>query len=376
MNKFLINASNLHTGGGVQVAASFIAKVIFLKKNKKNIFFLLSKEVYEALIELSKKNKISINYKIIKSQRFYLPFFKTNNYFNNFKSVFTIFGPFYFWNIPCKKIVGFAQPWIIYPENECYAMLSVFERVKTRLKYWIQGLFFKSSDVIIVELESIKKKLISTLGIQSTRIHVIRNCVSSIYFNKSKWQSLNVPIFKGFLRIGYLGANYFHKNTAIFYEIAKKLKNLYGIKVFFYVTFTEKEWGRCTQELKDVCINLGPLQITQCPSFYKVMDAMILPSLLECFSIMPFETMVMKKPLFVSDRSFNREICGSHAHYFDPLSPESAAKIIYKVFTGSCSKTKALGLARKHAMKFSNDKERTERYFALLTKNKKNINYT
>jgi len=162
-----------------------------------------------------------------------------------------------------------------------------------------------------------------------------------------------------------------HKNTAIFYEIAKKLKKLYGIKVIFYVTFLEQEWANCTSEFKNVCINLGQLKPAQCPFFYKAMDAMILPSLLECFSIMPFETMVMKKPLFVSDRSFNREICGSHAYYFDPLSPESAAKIIHKVFTGSRSKNKALLLAQKHAIKFSNDKERTEKYLALLTENTK-----
>jgi hypothetical protein len=32
MNKFLINATNLHVGGGVQVATSFIEELLLKKK--------------------------------------------------------------------------------------------------------------------------------------------------------------------------------------------------------------------------------------------------------------------------------------------------------------------------------------------------------
>jgi glycosyltransferase involved in cell wall biosynthesis len=373
MNKFLINATNLHFGGGVQVATSFIEELLLIKKKKilKNISIFLSKEVNKSFVSTKKKNKTFLELKIKNTYGFSLIFKKLNRCFDFYNTVFTIYGPLYCWGKSFKSIVGFAQPWIIYPENECYKLLSLIEKIKTRLKYKIQGLFFKRADVIIVELESVKKKLISVLGIEPNRIHVIHSCVSSVYFNKSKWQSLNIPTFKGYLRIGYLGANYFHKNTEIFYEISKKLKNLYGIKAVFYVTFTEQEWANCTSKLKTVCINLGQLKPAQCPSFYKAMDGMILPSLLECFSIMPLETMVMKKPLFVSDRIFNREICGSHAHYFNPLSPVSAAKIISTVFNENGPKLKELRLARKHAIKFGNAKQRAKKYLELLTENKK-----
>jgi len=101
------------------------------------------------------------------------------------------------------------------------------------------------------------------------------------------------------------------------------------------------------------------------------MNGMIFPSLLECFSVMPLESMIMKKPLFVSDRIFNRETCGSHAHYFDPLSPASAAKIISTVFNERTPKLKELRLARKHAIKFSNAKDRAKKYLTLLTSDTK-----
>ena len=373
MNKFLINATNLHAGGGVQVATSFIEELLLIKKKEtlKNISIFLSNEVNKSFFSTNKKSKIFLKYKIKNSYGLSIFLYKLTRYFNFYNRVFTIYGPLYCWSKSFKSIVGFAQPWIIYPENECYKMLSLVERIKTRLKYKIQGLFFKRADVIIVELESVKKKLISVLGIQPNRIYVIHSCVSSVYFNKSFWKLINIPHHKGYLRLGYLGRNYFHKNTSIFIEVAKKLINLYGIKVFFYVTFTKEEWANCTSEFKNVCINVGPLKPAQCPHFYKAMNGMIFPSLLECFSVMPLESMIMEKPLFVSDRIFNREICGPHAHYFDPLSPVSAAKIISTVFNENRLKLKELRLARKHAIKFSNAKERAKKYLTLLTSDNK-----
>lgn len=75
----------------------------------------------------------------------------------------------------------------------------------------------------------------------------------------------------------------------------------------------------------------------------------------------------MEKPLFVSDRPFNRDICQEHAHYFDPLSPESAVNAIAEVFAGSGPDKEALRSARAHAVAFSSPRSRAEKYLALLT---------
>lgn len=74
----------------------------------------------------------------------------------------------------------------------------------------------------------------------------------------------------------------------------------------------------------------------------------------------------MEKPLFASDRSFNRDVCNEHAHYFDPLSPVSAAEEIARVFSKGGPEKDALRAARDHAINFSSPKERAEKYLALL----------
>jgi glycosyltransferase involved in cell wall biosynthesis len=370
MKKNLINATNLHYGGGVQVAVSFINEIISNKQNKdlKNISIYLSNKVNNSLLNSNKKAKIFFKCLVHDIYGLNLRSLKFYKSLSEFNTVFTIFGPLYKIYTPFKSVVGFAQPWIIYPKNDCYKMLPFFLKIKMRLKYYIQSIFFKRADVIVVELEHVKKRLEKTLNISANRICVVHNCVSSIYYEKKLWQTVDVPNFNGYLRLGYLGRNYLHKNTSIFPKIAKELNKTYNMKVLFYVTFSEQEWKSCSIEFKEVSVNVGELKIAQCPHFYKSMDAMIFPSLLECFSSMPLETMFMKKPLFASDRVFNREICGSFANYFDPLSPIDAANKISNIFLNKYPKHEDLHKAQEHAINFSSPKKRAEKYLNLISR--------
>ena len=68
------------------------------------------------------------------------------------------------------------------------------------------------------------------------------------------------------------------------------------------------------------------------------MDAIIFPSLLECFSATPLEAMAMEKPFFASDREFIRDVCSDYALYFDPEDPISAANVINDYLENSYGK--------------------------------------
>lgn len=362
----LINSSNLHSGGGVQVAASFIAEISAMDW-PPGLALFVSDEVQRNLDASECRIPASLPHSVENSYGFN-PFRLTGkSRMDRFDTVFTIFGPLYRWSVPFRNIVGFAQPWIIYPNNECYAMLPFWERLKMRLKFKIQSWFFRRADVLIVELEHVKQGLIRELGFPAERIYIVHNCLSSIYHQENLWQDVNVPDTECDLRLGFLGRNYLHKNTAIFPQISTVLEKKYGIKAKFFVTFTEVEWQACSPEFRAACVNLGPLTVAQCPNFYRAMDAIVFPSLLECFSATPLETMAMERPLIASDRPFNRDVCGPHAYYFDPLDPESAAAQIADVFGGGGPDREALRAARDHAISFSNPRERAEKYLALIT---------
>jgi glycosyltransferase involved in cell wall biosynthesis len=364
--KRLINASNLHAGGGVQVASSAIGELTAMENLPSEMAIWTSTAVDDNFQKLSSDLAALPGYESVNTHGMNLLGSHLGRRMQTFAAVFTIFGPLYVWRLSGVNITGFAQPWIIYPDNECYAFLPFVHRLKTRLKYWVQGLFFKRADVLVVELEHVKQGLIRVLGIPENRIHVVHNCISSIYLDESMWQPVDVPTSVECLRLGFLGRNYLHKNTSIFPAIVAELEQRYSLMARIYVTFTEQEWAECTPIFRAVCINVGPLAVSQCPRFYEVLDAVVFPSLLECFSATPLEAMAMEKPLFASDRPFNRDICGAHAHYFDPLDPVSAAAAIARVFAGPGPNASALRVAREHAINFSSPKERAEKYLALL----------
>lgn len=365
----LINASNLHTGGGVQVAASVISEAARDRDQARGLMVVASSEVDANLSAVNCDTSAFGTYLVgdVRGMKRTPP--DVALALEQAGAAFTIFGPLYRWRRPYRSIVGFAQPWIIYPRNECYRRLELLDRIKTRLKFWIHGQYFKRADILVVELEHVKEGIVRELGFPADRIHVVHNCLSSLYADAHLWQDVSLPPRAGSeLALGFVGRNYMHKNTEIFPEIAAILRQTHGIAARFYVTFTDEEWAACSPDFRAACVNVGPLTVAQCPSFYKALDGVVFPSLLECFSATPLEAMAMEKPLFASDRPFNRDVCQDHAHYFDPLSPASAAAAIAGVFGGAGPDGTALQAAREHAFGFSNARERARKYLDLLTR--------
>lgn len=367
----LVNTTNLHVGGGVQVATSFASEVLAMEDLPQRPVFLLSGEVARNLAAQRLDPARLAGLEVMDARSLGFGSRSARRRMDKAQAVFTVFGPLYRLRPRFRSIVGFAQPWIIYPRNECFAMLPPLQRWMTRLKYRIQGWFFRRADVLVVELEHVRQGLVRELGIPIERIHVVHNCLSRVFLEPDLWQPAPMPPapmpqMECDLRLGFLGRNYLHKNTGIFPAIVAALARDHGIRARFHVTFTPEEWRAATPEFRAACVNVGPLTIAQCPSFYRGVDAVVFPSLLECFSATPLEAMAMERPLFASDRPFNRDVCGPHARYFDPLSPESAARALAGAFAQGAPDPDGLRRARAHAIGFSNPADRAKHYLSLL----------
>ena len=89
-----------------------------------------------------------------------------------------------------------------------------------------------------------------------------------------------------------MGRNYQQEHVN-FPVLIETLRREYDIRASMQVTFTDEECAACDETFRAAVSNAGSLSVAQCPSFYRSMDAVILPSLLECFSATPLEAMVM-----------------------------------------------------------------------------------
>lgn len=330
---FLLYAANLHVGGGVQVATSVIDQISLSPNVASQIRLIVSSEVDSNLKAIKTRIDRFRCYVVENHFGFSAIFKSMRPMLGDAQAIFIVFGPLYQLRLGIPSIVGFAQPWLIYPNNEIYSEMPLLVKIKTRLKYALQSFFFRQAEMLVVELEHVRLGLVRSGIAKRNRICVVRNCLSSLYRNPDRWhQSPNLGSVKG-LKLGFLGRNYPHKNTAIFPKLREALLRRHNLAATIYVTFSSDEWGACTPEFRSSVVNVGPLVVAQCPSFYQQLDGVLFPSLLECFSATPLEAMAMKRPLFASDRPFNRDICEEHAFYFDPLNPDSAADAVAACFS-------------------------------------------
>lgn len=363
--KLIVFASNLHYGGGVQVATSTILDLSKNEEIAKNIHVYVSSKINSNLIETDFKSRNFYKYEILDSFGIF-SIFQNNKILNNEYNVFfVIFGPFYSIKKPKNLIQGFANPWIINPQNDIFKSYNYIKKIVIKIKLEIQKYFFRRSSVLFVEDQSIKEDLIKLLHFDVERIKVIPNNISEIYFNSHLWQKIkfNFNPFINRIKIGYIGRNYPHKNTKILPYVKTILNNKYAMECEFFVTFSDKEWNNSSDFFKNNINNLGELTLSECPDFYLNMDAIIFPTLLECFSVTPLETFFMEKPLFASDRDFIKNICKDFPIYFNPLNPEEIAKTIYLFFNLKNCISNNIKLQKDFILNYTNSYNRTFEYY-------------
>lgn len=364
--RVLINTGNIHAGGALQVAISFLTEMINSDVAYENVTFLISSKIASEINpDVVTNSKFPI---IVKDFYGFNCFFSVLNLIqSNYDVVFTLFGPKYTYFKANIDIVGFAQPWIIDFANPICNELSFSDRLRLRIKYKIQEFFFKRSDHIVVELEHVKESLLNVLKVNSDKVSVVYNTLSGLYLNKDSWYNLNFDVDTDYYSIGLISRAYPHKNIKILPEVSKVLRDFYNLKVKFYLTLTEDEWSSYKNDFGEFGVSVGPLTVYQCPSFYNKMDAIIFPSLLECFSATPLEALFMQKPLFASDRGFVRDVCKEYAIYFDPLDPNSIASSIAS-FINSGYQSIDTALAKNYILNFSSSKGRCDSYVNIIKK--------
>ncbi|KGJ94229.1 glycosyltransferase [Thalassotalea sp. ND16A] len=367
--KLLINAANLHFGGAVQVATSFIQELIEIiidTPKDYEINVVVSSEVDLNLRKLDLKLSSLNSYVVHDIYGLKAAFIMNKNLFQKFDVSFSVFGPNYF-NMKSKySICGFAQPWIIYPNNSVYGNLSIIDKIKTKLKFWVQWYFYKKNNVLIVELPHVKTSLIDKKGFNPNSVAVVENCFSSIYDKSELWDEIKWPIDNTNFTLGFIGRAYPHKNLIVLNEVNKILLKKYNLNLNFIFTLEESEFNELGFNHQRNFYTCGTITTSQCPNFYKKIDGLIFPSLLECFSATPVEAMKMKVPVFASERPFIRDCCDAHAIYFDPLSPDSIAELIYKNHNKDLDLTKMAGKAYEHVNHLPTAKDRAKKYLNLI----------
>ncbi|GAB3289833.1 glycosyltransferase [Pseudidiomarina andamanensis] len=355
----------------MQVATSFLRELsdIECAFSDNEVIIYVSSEVAENLGDTV--HQLKQNFDVQEFDVFGLAAFspKIRKKYHNFDLIFSLFGPDYLPMIGAKKVIGFAQPWILYNNSDAYQSLGLLSALKSKMTFWLKKQLFKGADAYVVELEHVKERMLSKNIGHENNIHIAYNTISGNY-REMKEQKLQLAektseVFK----LGIISRNYSHKNLSILPEVKLILEERYHQKIEFYVTFKKEEFHGESSIFQNQVVNLGPKKVDECIDTYLEFDGVFFPSLLECFSATPLEAMATGRALFASDRPFNRNVCGEHAYYFDPLSPEDAARVIDDYIENKWRRDLEERLAaREHAINFSNPRDRALKYIEVINK--------
>lgn len=371
--KIIIDNSNLFAGGGLQVAASFLRDLKTLNRSDEfhiiqsiNSKTVISDELFPEnfiFYNLGKTEETSKSKRIIKVKQI-------ENDINP-DCIFTLFGPSYH-KSKFPKIVGFAIPYIIYPNSPFFKKISFKEKLHYKILSIIKTYSFKKySDALIFETEN-AKKIFKEKTNYSNECFTVGNTINEVFFNPNHWKDFDILPFSSF-NILFLTANYAHKNMMIIPEVIQILKTKFKINDFkFLITLRKDELN-----FPDFCNAhieyLGKVDLKKIPSLYKQSQMVFIPTLLEVFSATYLEAMFMEKPIVASDLGFSRDICANSAYFCDPINAESYAEAIFKIKNDENLRNDLVNKGTENLKRFGTSMNRTKGYlkiiYTLITKN-------
>ena len=362
--KIIIDNSILNAGGGIQVAMSFLQDLIELNLSNEyhiiqspNIAKILDKNIFPdnfIFYDISEVNHKSISKRISCTK-------KIENEIKP-ECIFTVFGPSYH-RSKYPKVVGFALPYIIYPNSPFFDIIPLKERIKFKLMGLVKTYFFKrNSNAIIFESDDAKdifRKKISS-NIKTYTVNNTLNSVFDSYVVKGNMKDVNQ------LNILCLSANYPHKNLNIIPRVIDEIEKINPKLNFKFNISANKSDFNFDSKYNSYINFLGRVEINNLPDLYEKMDVLFMPTLLEVFSTTYLEAMFMQIPIVCSDMSFARDICANSAVYCSPVNAKQYAENIVKVYTDVDLKNNLVKNGLINLERFGDSKKRTLDYLYII----------
>lgn len=334
----LIDLSPVRSGGGLQLALNYLLS----EKNDERLSY------YIILNESLKKNPLigqnSIDNiigfcpnNIIK--RYIFEYIHIPSLLIKYKiaKIFTFFGSGLPRTLNTRTIVGVAYPIICYPNSPYWNYIPIIEKIKKRLWNKVRINRLEKADIIIVETEIMKLRLLNQLSKNKKEVIVFPPTVSNFISEKNLTYTIdekfNILILSGLA---------YHKNNWRLYDVACYL-NKKNIQMIFTCSFNKEDFIKHLYKMLNVDIDnsilskyfnfVGPVAPEKINSMYENSHALMNLSDLESFSNNYMEAWKASVLLICSDRDFSRAICRDSALYCEPHCIESVGETIIKAMT-------------------------------------------
>lgn len=286
------------------------------------------------------------------------------------------FGPY---RAPCAHVLGVHLGYLAYPDWPIWERLTLRERLFIRAQARYFAIMTVHVDRICVLTQTSADRLATVLAIPPDRLVVVPN--ASIADAESECTDdprVRDSILKAraSLRLCYPALGYSNKNHEILPRVFERLQREPGLgDVVIFVTVEPGDSPNARRFVTDTAassvgariINLGHLDRRGVSTLYRYTDALLMPTLLESFSLTYVEAMRFELPILTSDYDFAHEVCGQAALYFDPLDPAAIAAAVARLARQHQLRTDLKDRGIERVRQFGHSwREITEQYVRLL----------
>jgi glycosyltransferase involved in cell wall biosynthesis len=367
--KLLINTSALSASGVTQVSVSFISECMHFPEHEYHIF--LSKTI-ESQLDLKSFPENFKFYSFSNHPLYGLTGFQERSKLRRLEieikpdKVFSIFGPSW-WTPNVPHLQGYAYPHYVYPDSPLFNNLSTYNKLKISVLKVIHLYFLeRNGNSYVSETSDVTDRFKQLINNKKSQFYTVNNTCNNYFLkfraNKEK-RILPEKLHKEF-RFVSLCTYSVHKNLDILNQVIPILnKNYPGHAVKFVLTIDplilEKNF---TIEAQNKIINLGRIDVKDCPQLYSECDAVFLPTLLECFSANYPEAMIMGKPILTSNLSFATTVCKDAAIYFNPLDPEEIVEKLIEIQQNEGLRDRLIESGKRVLAKLPSPTERAQQY--------------
>jgi glycosyltransferase involved in cell wall biosynthesis len=320
----LINFHTSNTGGVINFKLNYLKEINSLAKKYNFKIFVLIGDHEKNVKKYSNLNIIK-NIEIPKSfiEKFFFYEFRLKKIvLKNKISLLFNFGDISANITNSKQIFYFDWPYAVYDELSIWKRLNMKDFFSKLLKRIYFFLTISRVDQVIVQTNTMKKRL-------SKKIHKEIKIIDVGYQKKkllkNNYYSKNTTNLKEKIFI-YPTVYYPHKNIEILIEVAKKIKSN-NLKIKFALTFDKRgkiEKG-VIKKIKNLSLEgqfifLGFLSRNDLNIQIQKSYAIIMPTLIETYGLQYSDALIFNKLILTSDKDFAHEICRDAAIYFNPVS--------------------------------------------------------
>ncbi len=244
-------------------------------------------------------------------------------------------------HVRCPQAVFVQNAYLVYP-SDYFPGADLKKRMQIKLQRHLLKKVLKSTELLFCQTPVMKKRLSEYYGYDSENIKLLPNAVSGMLTKSPCRQSQEKAkgVKKDKFNCLVLSKYYVHKNPGIIVEAIKQCPERFDD--FNFITTVSpndnKQAKRFLEQIsededvKGKIENVGFIEHENLAEYYSDVQLVIMPTLLESFSVTYLEAMYFGVPVLTTDLDFAHYICGPAAAYYDPWSAKGFAERLLEVY--------------------------------------------